>query len=917
MSDPVRPRIVVHRGIVDASAILVDEALAGPLRARRRVVAAWVPGAVVHRMGAAILVRFPSPRLVDCAHAAGLPLVRVGTAASAPLASAPLAPDELAAIAPPPGAIVLVQAGAAKLVVPARADVEDPSAYLNLSAFAPAFVEPLGPPPARALVVAAPALVSAREVLGVAPAPDELARVIAALRARRDGGDTGEALDEAAPARRRFAFLARLASMIAAIVARFSSPRAGASGASGSRRALAAVPQGPVSPTMLDRVTAAIRNWIAAVAVHARLAPLIGRRQADYLLRMIDMFDRGDLSEALRHAVPLTEEQSSGGLVAPALGVPAPRSGLDISLGRRGGVGSALLTTGDFYAEMRAKYRAAFERLEREGRIDEAAFVLAELLRESAEAVSFLERHGRLHLAAELAEARSLPPGVLVRQWLLAGEVGRAVRIARRHGAFADALARLEKHEKGPVLRLLWAETLAEAGDFAAAVETAWPVDRARGLCEAWIEAAIARGGAGAARMLARKVALLPEAFAEVRGKVLEICEDGGSGLPAERRALADALLGGEATREARTLARPLIRALVRDGARASSAATGAVVKRLVTFSGDDAIRADLPAWPTVDRTPLDAVGVPWRVEVDAADTGPTAAMDVALLPGGRVALALGEAGVRVLARDGRTLFHLDQPAHRLVISDHGDRAIALAPRGTCIHRLARLDFAGRRAEAWCEARIGAFARDFDGEQWVVTEGAEILVVDALEARFEALASIPAPRPVVVIGRSATGCGLVCASRDDGWSRHRFDLPSWTRRAGSTMRAEPDTGFTVGAIGGDGGAALGWETHTGAVQLTSASDGAAGRSSLLSRGPCRPISLHVHGTWIAALVIRAEGVEATLLDVALVPRLVVALGGARAAAARLSDKTLAVADDRGRVIVIDLVHGDVVLDLRV
>src|SRR5262249_3706532 len=151
-----------------------------------------------------------------------------------------------------------------------------------------------------------------------------------------------------------------------------------------------------------------------------------------------------------------------------------------------------------------------FERLEREGRIDEAAFVLAELLRESAEAVAFLERHGRLRLAAELAEARALPPGLLVRQWVLAGDVDPALRIARRRGAFADALVRMENHERAPALRVVWAETLAEAGDFAAAVDVIWPVESARRIGAAWVEHAIAQGGVPAARMLAKKLVLAP-----------------------------------------------------------------------------------------------------------------------------------------------------------------------------------------------------------------------------------------------------------------------------------------------------------------------------------------------------------------------------------------------------------------------
>jgi len=60
--------------------------------------------------------------------------------------------------------------------------------------------------------------------------------------------------------------------------------------------------------------------------------------------------------------------------------------------------------------------------------IDEAAFVLAELLHADVEAIALLERHGRLRAAAELAEARPVPPALAVRAWLLAGDAARSPR---------------------------------------------------------------------------------------------------------------------------------------------------------------------------------------------------------------------------------------------------------------------------------------------------------------------------------------------------------------------------------------------------------------------------------------------------------------------------------------------------------
>src|SRR4051812_39963784 len=117
-----RVRMHVHRGVVEAAALLFDDATAGAHATRRRAVAAWLPGCLVYRLGGGLLVCFTAPRWIDCARAPGLPLVRMGMA----LAAAPLAPDELAAIAPPPGAVVVVRGGAPVCLVPREGELEDP-----------------------------------------------------------------------------------------------------------------------------------------------------------------------------------------------------------------------------------------------------------------------------------------------------------------------------------------------------------------------------------------------------------------------------------------------------------------------------------------------------------------------------------------------------------------------------------------------------------------------------------------------------------------------------------------------------------------------------------------------------------------------------------------------------------------------
>ena len=110
---------------------------------------------------------------------------------------------------------------------------------------------------------------------------------------------------------------------------------------------------------------------------------------------------------------------------------------------------------------------------------------------------------------------------------MLAGDVARAVDLARRTGAFADAVALLERAHpaEARVLRLLWGEVLAKSGDWARAVDAVWPLEDARRLAAGWLERGMEAGGVGGARLLARFVVSFPERFADARARVLALME--------------------------------------------------------------------------------------------------------------------------------------------------------------------------------------------------------------------------------------------------------------------------------------------------------------------------------------------------------------------------------------------------------
>ncbi|HYO72859.1 MAG TPA: bpX6 domain-containing protein [Archangium sp.] len=705
-----RPRAQVHRGSVEAVALWFDPVLLGEAEARRRVLAAWTPGAGVYALAEGFLLRLPAPCRMECAAAPGLPF----TLEDGVLLSAPLSASERERLAPTSGSAVLVRAGTARVhpLEPSRR--VDVSAWLDVSHFDVVPMEGLGapPPPVATLV---PVEAPARASFGVGPPAPE-AEV---MRARLEGRPVPK--PPRAPG-----LLDRLRT--------WWNERGGTTG-----RGTGEAPPSPQGPGLFSQLA----TWLAT---STPLGALLGQRKAEYVRRLFDLFDEGNLQEALRYAIPLDKGAPSEH-TRVSLGLPGPRAQLSIQP-RRGGVASLFGGGARVYDALRERYREAFRKLVREGRIEEAAFVLAELLQENEEAVSFLEKHGRFRMAAELAEGRKLAPGLVVRQWLLAKDVARAVDIARRTGAFAEAVLRLERSHpaEARVLRVLWGEVLAESGDYAHAVEVVWPVKDARRLTHAWLERGVEAGGVSGARLLARMLSVLPERFELSRARALALLDaDDAEGAPA-RQAFTDAL-AREVEREKKeagpglALLRPAVRALLRDRAAGHLPLKPRELDRLVLLTGDTALRADLPALPPLpERGGFPAEAAPHVF--GAAEGGPWPIHDAVPLSGGRLLVALGEAGARLVTSDGRCVAHFDVPAFSLVLSVHEDRALALAPRGE-LKRLSRLDLTRRSAEPWCDTRVDAFAPVYDGSLWFFSVADTVMAVDALAAEPRALWRVP------------------------------------------------------------------------------------------------------------------------------------------------------------------------------
>jgi hypothetical protein len=186
-------------------------------------------------------------------------------------------------------------------------------------------------------------------------------------------------------------------------------------------------------------------------------------------------------------------------------------------------------------------------------------------------------------------------------------------------------------------------------------------------------------------------------------------------------------------------------------------------------------------------NSPLNEIYPALQFQIEESDTGSVGIRDLVFLPSGRTLATLGEAGVLLLNREGRTVAHFDQPADRLVISDHGDCAIAMARRGE-VWRLARIYLLSRHAEEWCEAQVDAFASNYDGSMWFIGAREDFYAIDVNAKRFDALWRVPnVGGTAVLVARSKTSCRFVTAEwgPTEEWV---YDLPLLRLRARTQLR---------------------------------------------------------------------------------------------------------------------------------
>jgi hypothetical protein len=326
-----------------------------------------------------------------------------------------------------------------------------------------------------------------------------------------------------------------------------------------------------------------------------------------------------------------------------------------------------------------------------------------------------------------------------------------------------------------------------------------------------------------------------------------------------------------------------------------------------------------VPPFPVYRDRPVSSL---LSLEFAAADCGTMPVHDAVLLPNGRMLVALGEVGVRLLTRDGRTVTHFDQPAEKLVIADNGARAIALARRGE-VWRLSRLDLIEWRSEDWCDAHIDAFAPNYDGSLWFLGAKGDFYAIDAHAKSFEALWRVPeAGAKVLRVARSEGLCSFLTELLEiEQWI---YRLPLLSLRERNYLPVQPGNIICMSRC--DGISPNGYYVDQSLYCVVDASKPDSSKATPLPslklrvfRGEaqkfemsvgdetCEPLIPEILGGRVVSPVRAQDGIRVRVIDIEsqdLTAQLFFA--SATQISTRLTEDTLTVADNLGRVIVVDL-----------
>ena len=717
---------------------------------RGRILGLWGSRCRLYQVDQGYVLKLGKPQWRDTGLAPGLPFVGVGTL----FATAPLRPREISRLGCTRGDWVLVLGGCGRVLNLSTENEVNPGIWLNLADYSLLKMKPLCAPPK--LEIQQPEEI-ANEVLAEA-VPDRKDKIIQQLLASLESKKDAAGIAGGTRSGWR--------SLVWKVLHRLQKP---------ARPSQPQTGHDPVKPKTPLPGVSLFRKWFNKVGV----ALLFRRQHAQFLGKMIRYFEKGDLDQALRHAIPLSGDAEPQN--ASPLGFLRPRKWLPLGSGSGGGSGSSLFFEDGFYQYLMDHYEAAFNRLNAMGDLEKAAYVLETLLNQPERAVRYLEEKGLLNKAAQVAQSRNLPPGWVIRLLFQIGDREGALLWARRTGAFFEGLKMLEKRDQEQALawRVLWARHLARSGDYGAAVDVAWPVPELHRVAANWIDLALEEGGEPSARLLAKSLHLKKNHLDDTLLRIKALFSEDGEMGPGKRRVFADSLLDLNASGVVRWVAHGLMRPLIKDHARGLLADPRPLFKKLNLLAGSSAMTPELKVLGQKSGSPSKSApnssSEPRNYRLQEKGAAPV--FDCILGPDGRLLVALGEAGFDYISRGGKLIFHGETPAFQWVSSDLGNRLLTLAERDGWLD-LNRIDLQRRRVQALGMIPKECAAADFDGAHWYLALNQSLTALDAHENKLVEIWRVPdLPGRVLSIARDPSRLRMLVEISHSTWEQWTYELP--------------------------------------------------------------------------------------------------------------------------------------------
>ncbi|ABC29562.1 conserved hypothetical protein [Hahella chejuensis KCTC 2396] len=761
----MKAKKLLHQGVLDCQGLLLEPGSgnANLDGLKRQILENWIPGAFLYELDGCWALVWPQPRELNCQQISAYALVRYGDT----LSTTPLQEGQFTANAPLQWLLRQHAGDLARLSLH-KEKLRAPSEFIAINRYRVLTVEPLGeinPPEVAIQHVDS----NVRQVFKGAglQASQAQQETLEALKQSQSGASSGPTLS----------------GLVRAALS-------GLFGQSGGNRPATA--SGPSRPS--GSPWSRMRDAVSMYLMTTRMGAFLGRKQAQHLHKMMELFEQGLLEEALKNAIPLQDIRDAfeRGPGRPAFGAPDSRQSLSLSTQRQNSGGSVYVQD-ESMSLLERTYEQAFKRLDAAGKVEEAAFVLADLLRKYERAVDYLEKHGRFKLAAELAEGQQLFPARVVRQWLLAGDIERAIAIVRQTGCHKNVLDLLQRHAPEEADRMRWefASLQAAEGDFHAAVTLAWPLEDKRAEVIDWISKAVSEGGDNAAKLLVYYLKSGHPANAQTYlTEVLRILSTDQAEYVNVRYTLIQELStssGADAKQEAvRLAARTAVRALLNELSAGHAQYDKRLLQRLLGVAADPLLSHEITALSLGAAGRSQGEALYTRVqplEYGLTKGAGAAILDICPLHNGGFLIARGDAGLFMHNALGQCIHSWSVGARALVGSDHGNRALVL-DRNESFIKAQYFDLAGRSVRRWLELKADRIADSFDGGQWIAAEGVSLWSLDVLNPQRTALWSISdLPGQVVALNRTPRSLTLLVQSSEDAFELWRYRLPHFFLRA--------------------------------------------------------------------------------------------------------------------------------------